>query len=224
MAPAILTACLPGPDQRTTPPRQDDAPASPPSNQLSASRPEELSGDTPLVEGHVVFRGMMLRAKGGYTVGGVVIQNGVDHVLEKALADAPRGDSRNTSWFLGAVVRIEGELREHKAPAEQKRDGLIMQMRSGSWSSVTRIDSAAIVEPAEMIEGTLSRSKGFFALAGHLISREDIAWSLSPNGGHEGDRVRLHGQSRTVVCEPNAQCLIQGSLPLFDVGHAERLP
>jgi hypothetical protein len=75
-----------------------------------------------------------------------------------------------------------------------------------------------------MIEGTLARSKGFFSLAGRLIIRDDLAWSLAPSGGREGDRVRLYGQPRTVVCEPGAQCLIEGSLPLFDVGRAERLP
>jgi hypothetical protein len=223
LSPAILTACLSSPDQRTTPPRQNDAPASPPSKELSASQPKELSDDTPLREGHIVFRGMVRPTKGGYQVRDVILDDGVDGVLQKALVGAPGGDSQNTSWFLGAVVRIEGELREHKASAEQKRD-VMMQVRGGSWFYVTRLDSAAIVKPAEAIEGTLSNSKGFFALAGRLISREDIAWSLAPNGGLQGDRVRLYGQSRTVVCEPNAQCLIEGSLPLFDVGRAERLP
>lgn len=164
---------------------------------------------------------MVRPTKGGYMVRGAVID---DDVLPKALAGRSGRDSRITDWFLGSVVRIEGELIEHKAAARQKQDEPIVQMRSGPWFQVTRVDSAAVVAPAEVIEGTLSRSKGFFALADHLISNEDLAWSLSPNGGHEGDRVRLHGQPRTVVCEPNAQCLIQGSLPLFDVGRAERLP
>ena len=168
-----------------------------------------------------MFRGMVRPTKGGYEVRGAIVD---DSVLRKALAGAPGNDPQNADWFVGAVVQIEGELHKHAAPTKEKGDGPVAQMRGGSWLQVTRVDSATIVAPAEVIEGTLGRSKGFFTLAGRLIRHDDLEWSLAPEGGREGDRVRLHGQPRTVVCEPNAQCLIGGSLPLFDVGRAERLP
>jgi hypothetical protein len=207
-------ACTPSPDARTKPPPvQNGASASSPSN--------ELADEAPLVQGHAVFRGMIRPTKGGYEVHGAIVD---DSALRKALASAPGSDPKNADWFLGAVVRIEGEVQKHEAAPAQSKDEPVAQMRAGSWTEVTRIDSATIVEPAKVIEGTLSRSKGFFALAGRLVTPADLDWSLAPEGGREGDRVRLHGQPRTVVCEPNAQCLIQGSLPLFDVGRAERLP
>ena len=42
-------------------------------------------------------------------------------------------------------------------------------------------------------------------------------------GPTAGDRVRLYGQPRTYVCPPDAQCLIGGSIPIFDIGRAERM-
>lgn len=213
LSPSFLLACTPSPEVRTEPPGHKDAPASSPVNELPA--------DAPLREGHVVFRGMVRPTKGGYEVRGAIVDEGD---LRRALAGAPGSDAKNGDWFLGAVVRIEGELRAHQASPRPAPDEPVAQMRSGSWFAVTRIDSATIVEPAQVIEGTLARSKGFFALEGRLISTDDLDWALAPSGGREGYRVRLHGQRRTVVCHPNAQCLIGGSLPLFDVGRAERLP
>lgn len=154
-------------------------------------------------------------------VGSVILD---DSDLKKALANAPGRDAGSSEWFLGAVVRIEGELHGEAAPAERRPDEPIVQMRSGPSLTITRIDTATIVKPAEVIEGTLARSKGLFELGGHLITREDLAWSLAPQGENQTGRVRLYGQSRTVVCEPNAQCLIGGSIPMFDVGRAQRLP
>jgi hypothetical protein len=206
-------ACTPSAEQRTSPVARVDAPASSPS--------DEVSEDAPLEQGHAIFRGMIRPTKGGYEVRGAIVD---DSALRKALASAPGSDPKNADWFLGAMVRIEGELQKHEAPAAQRQDEPAAQMRSGPWIEVTRIDAATIVEPAKVIEGKLSRSKGFFALSGRLVTPADLDWSLAPEGGREGDRVRLYGQPRTVVCEPNAQCLIQGSLPLFDVGRAERLP
>lgn len=180
----------------------------------------EIGPDKPLAAGRVIFRGMVRPTKGGYEVHGAIIE---DDLLPKALANAPAVDAKISEWFLGAVVRITGTVRKHD-PAPAMEDGIVMQTRSGSWFEVERIEEASVVKPAEKIEGTIERSKGFFAVAGHLISSEDVGWSLGPQGGKAGDKVRFFGQSRTVVCEPNAQCLIEGSLPLFDVGRAERLP
>jgi hypothetical protein len=205
---AVLAACTPSPGPQTPPsgPTSTPATTSAPSN--------EITDDAPLVEGHVVFRGMVRPTKGGYEVRGAIVDGSL---FRKALVGAPDD-------VLGAVVRIEGELQKHAAVPAQGPGGEFVQTRQGPWFEVTRVDSATVVAPAQTIEGTLGRSKGFFTLAGRLISREDVAWSLAPEGGHEGDRVRLYGQPRTVVCEPQAQCLIEGSLPLFDVGRAERLP
>ena len=83
------------------------------------------------------------------------------------------------------------------------------------------IESITIVKPAETIEGTLSRSKGLFAVGDRLVTSEDLGWSL--RDAKTGDRVRLYGQPRTYVCPPDAQCLIGGSIPLFDIGRAERM-
>ena len=109
-------------------------------------------------------------------------------------------------------------------PCDARSYVTIMQTRSGSWFQVVRVNAAEVVKPAEIIEGTLARSKGFFTVGGRLLRRDDLAWALSPTGGQEGVRVRVYGQSRTVVCGPEEQCLIEGSLPLFDVGRAVRLP
>jgi hypothetical protein len=57
----------------------------------------------------------------------------------------------------------------------------------------------------------------------HLVRRDDLDWSLVA-GWKDGDRVRLWGQPRVVVCDPRAQCLLGGSIPMFDVGRAQKLP
>lgn len=203
------------------PPNPTSSPSTPPP-QAKPAMPDitEIAPDQPLRAGHVAFQGMVRPTKGGYEVRGAILD---DDALPKALADAPGASSKDPEWFLGAVVRVACVVREHSAEPTSD-DGLVQQTRAGQWLEVERIESASVVEPAEVVEGTLARSKGFFAVGRHLVSQDDIAWSLGPQGAKEGDRVRLHGQPRTVVCEPDAQCLIDGSLPLFDVGRAERLP
>lgn len=213
-----LSACRPGPDSRPAQLAPPDAPA--PASASAPAVAKEPSPETPLVPGRVVFSGMIRPTKGGYEVRGVILEH---NALHHALADAPGRDAKNADWFLGAVVRIEGELRNDEA-REAAPGQPIVQQRIGPSLSLTRIDVATIVKPAEVIEGTLARSKGFFSIAGRLVGRNDLAWSLAPEGGRDGERLRLYGQSRTVVCEPNAQCLTEGSLPLFDIGRAERLP
>jgi hypothetical protein len=180
---------------------------------------KEIAPNAPLENGHVTFQGMVRPTKGGYDVRGVIVGDGT---LPKALAHARGAAEKNSDWFLGAIVRLTGQLVKHEAPPPSK-DGLVMQMRSGTWFDLERLEAASVVKPAEMIEGTLHRSKGFFSVGGRLVTAEDVAWSLGPKGSATGEDVRLFGQSRTVVCEPNAQCLLEGSLPLFDVGRAERL-
>jgi len=182
-----LAACTPSPDSRTAPPGPTEAPATS-TAPMTSSAPQAVSADAPLADGHTVFEGMVRPTKGGYEVRGVIIDGGD---LQKALAAAPGKDPKNSDWFLGAVVRIEGELHKHNAPPPDKDDGIPEQRRSGTWTQARRVDSASIVKPAEVIEGTLARSKGFFTVAGRLVSRDDLEWSLAPNGGKEGERVRL---------------------------------
>lgn len=218
----VVTACA----RTTDPPAPSNAPTpSKPAvtSERSESSPvmtntKEIAPDAPLESGHVTFQGMVRPTKGGYDVRGVVME---DDALPKALMSARGADEKNSEWFLGAIVRITGQLQKHEAPPPSP-DGVVMQMRSGTWFQLERLEVASVVKPAEMIEGTLNRSKGFFAVGGHLVTADDVAWSLGPQRPAEGEKVRFFGQSRTVVCEPNAQCLIGGSLPLFDVGRAER--
>ena len=174
-----------------------------------------------LQEGRTQFEGMVVPTKGGFMVFGVVIE---DDALPKALDAVRPQNVQRDDWFLGAVVQIDADLQKisNNSPRE---DGVVEQTRSGTWFQVRQLYTATIVKPAEVIEGELHRSKGFFALQSHLIDRHDLDWALGSGAGeYEGQRVRLYGQPRTVHCEPNAQCLIQGSLPMFDVGRAEKLP
>jgi len=172
----------------------------------------------PLEEGHVVFEGMVRGTKGGYEVRDVIID---DHVLEGALG--PPGADGTRRELLGSVLRIEGDLTKHTTPPQKDSDEP-EQMRSGTWFEASRIDSAKVAKPAEVIEGTLARSKGFYSIAGRLVSHEDFERYLGRRESKPSDRARLYGQPRTVHCEPNAQCLVGGSLPLFDVARAEWLP
>lgn len=177
-----------------------------------------LDEAAPLEEGVVAFEGMVRPSKGGYDVRGVTLD---DTALRRWMAQALDGLPRDPEWFLGARVKVTAELREHEGTSP--KGGLAVQTREGRFFSVSRLDSVELVKNAETIEGTLAPSKGFFALSGHLVTRDDLGWSLSPTGAQAGDRVRLRGQSRVVKC-PTPQCLLGGSLPLFDVARAERLP
>ena len=165
------------------------------------------------------FEGMVRPTKGGYDVRGVAFD---DTEVRRQMAGATDGIPSDPEWFLGAHVRVRCVLRMHSVTP--KKGGLVEQTRQGTFFLPSRVEAIELVRKAETLEGVLGRSKGFFSLNGHLISSEELAWSLAPTGGVSGERVRLRGQSRTVQCAPNAQCLVGGSLPLFDVGRAERLP
>lgn len=165
---------------------------------------------------------MVRPTKGGYEIRSVLLE---DAALPDALAkSAMDGIPKDPQWFLGAVVRVTAEIVAHDSPPPRS-DGLAEQRREGSWLSSSTIEVAELLERAQQIEGTVTRSKGLFQVGQHLVRREDLAWSLaSSGGGKEGDRVRLWGQPRTVHCAPNAQCLEGGSIPMFDVGRAEKTP
>ena len=221
-----LSACTPGSNAPGPVPRTVAATSTSPvpeealPSAAAKTSPRSLGREAPLEEGIVSWEGLVRPTKGGHDVRGVTLDS---DVIPRALgASAGDGLPNDSEWFLGAIVRVTADLR--KEITEHAEGGLAVQTREGTWYRAARIDSVELVARPQVIEGKLARSKGFFTLAGHLLSRGDLAWSLSPTGGKEGDWVRVWGQPRTVVCEPNAQCLTTGSLPLFDVGRASLKP
>ena len=207
------------------PPTAPPAAASAPRAAPSAAPPEE---DGELRAGRRTFRGMVRPTKGGYEVRGVIFEDGaLPDALAKSVMDGIPSDPQ---WFLGSVVRVTAEIvaDEYEADAPDqvgKPRGLVEQRRSGTWLTAKTIERVELVARAETVEGVLSRSKGFFEVGKYLVRRDDVAWSLAGSGGgKEGERVRLWGQPRIVRCHPDAQCLEGGSLPIFDVGRAEKLP
>ncbi len=199
-------------------PEQPDNPSQ--QRMVKGGTARAIADDAPLVEGSVTFEGIVRPVKGGYDVRGVAFDE--PEFRRWMAATTNDGIPKDAEWFLGARVRVVAVLVQHR-PAPP-HDGPAMQTRGGMFFSASRIGEIVLVKNAETIEGELGRSKGMFTLAGHLITPGDLAWSLSPTGGKAGDRVRLRGQSRTYVCPTDAQCLIGGSLPMFDVAQADRLP
>ncbi|HEY8379366.1 MAG TPA: hypothetical protein VIK91_22885, partial [Nannocystis sp.] len=183
----------------TTACASSEAPPQAPAVQEAAAAGEPAPTSTPKA---ATVSGMIRPTKGGYMVGEAVVAG---ELLREALARAPGRDPKDPEWFLGAVVRIEGELRESEASSGRGPDGLAQQTREGSYTAIVRVDAATIEKPAVAIEGELGRSKGLFSLAGHLIAAQDLDWALAPEGGRPGDRVRLYGQPRTYVCAPYEQ-------------------
>jgi hypothetical protein len=196
------------------------APVHPPA--LPSAPPGEIADDAPLRAGLVAFEGMVRPVKGGLEVRSVVLD---ESLVRNAMTQSADGLPSDPDWFLGARVRVVATLVFHQAGSARGPNGEIMQLREGPSFEAKAPVSIELRKNAETIEGILGPSKGMFQLAGHLISREDLGWSLAGKGGAQsGDRVRLRGQSRTYVCPPMAQCLTSGVLPLFDVARAERLP
>lgn len=158
---------------------------------------------------------MGVPTKGGVDVRGVTFSV---EALSSALASA---GAVHEDDLLGAKLAIVAELEQVSAP--EAPEGIAVQSRAGTWLRPKRLLSARVVAPAQMITGEANRSKGFMVVGEYLVSRKDLAWALAGQDP-EGKRVRLWGQPRTVVCDPNSQCLAGGSLPLFDVGRAELVP
>lgn len=181
-----------------------------------------LRDEGPLEEGRVVFQGMVRPTKGGFDVRGVTLDGGETPPRVRL----PKGDSGGApghDGLLGAVLRVTAELR--RVTAEPRAEGEPMvQSRSGSWFVAERVLDLELVQRPVVVEGEIGRSKGLFSVGPYLVERSELAWALPNDGGEKGGRVRLYGQPRIVTCEPNAQCLLGGELPMFDVGRAERLP
>ncbi len=180
---------------------------------------EAIPANVPLRAGRVRFEGMVRPTKGGFDVRGVTLDHGR---LLDALSTGG-GARRTEDSVLGALLAIEAELVRE---ADARSDGsLRLQSRGGEHFRVEELAKVEVLAEPATVEGKLERSKGYFSIASHLVSADDLRWSLVElNGNFEGKRVRLWGQPRTEHCAPNAQCLTSGSLPMFDVGRAEVLP
>jgi len=186
---------------------------------VTPTTPRVLRGEEALEEGHVQWEGVVRPSKGGHDVRGVTLD---DDLLPRLLAaSSVDGTPADPGWYLGALVRVTAEL--HRQSASFSPGDPIVQTRSGTWLSAARVDAVELVARAQVIEGVLHKSKGYFAIQGRLVPRSELAWALAPEGGKDGERVRLWGQPRLVVCAPGEQCVTDGVLPLFDVGRAERL-
>lgn len=145
---------------------------------------------------------MVIPVPGGYQIDGVTfVGSTLPDALLRSTSSAPPNDPQ---WFVGAIVRIS----------------------SLGSSSGTRIESAELITHAGVLEGELQASKGFFSVDRHLLDRSHLEKLFASRGGAApGDRVRLWGQPRIERCNPGEQCLVgRGSLPLFDVARAEKLP
>ncbi len=226
VAPAIayVTACAPRVDP--PPPDVDVTPAASAHASGAESAPppavtaaaEAIPDGAPLRAGRVRFEGMVRPTKGGLDVRGVTFDP------SRLIALLPRGaGERSQDSLLGAKLAIVAELVGEE---DARGDGSeVVQRREGAYFRARQLERVEVVAEPVRIEGKLERSKGFYAVAGRLVTADDLRWSLVTSGGDfAGKQVRLFGQPRTVVCEPNAQCLTSGALPLFDVGRAEIVP
>jgi hypothetical protein len=160
---------------------------------------------------------MVRPTKGGLDVRGVTFSfEALRTALAKGEALPPRYDD-----LLGAQLSVVARLV--KGSSEQGSGDIVVQGRAGDWWRVEALISAQLVAKPQQIAGEVKRSKGYFAVGQYLVSPSDLAWSLQ-GGEALGKRVHLWGQPRTVQCDPRAQCLRDGALPLFDVGRAEFAP
>lgn len=220
---ALVWACASGCGREVAAvPALPEPPSPPPSasTSVSAAPPKnvgplrEIAGEEPLAEGRVAFEGMARPTKGGVSVRGVTFDEAdVSRLL-------PANGRGGVEAHLGARLRVVAVLEKVES-APPKPGEPVMQMRVGTFFVPRAVESISVVRAAEVLEGVLSRSKGMFAVGARLVTSEDLGWAL--RDAKEGDKVRLYGQPRTYVCPPEAQCLIGGSIPLFDIGRAERV-
>jgi len=217
-----MVACAPSePPKRAQPDElmvPGPSPAVTPSPQASAEndaepQPRAIPDGASLGDGLVEFSGILRPTKGGLDVRGVTLAL---ETLTTALH--PRDRALTYDDLLGTKLRVVAELEARAA--DSPAGDLAVQTRSGHWYEVRRLVAAEVLARAELIEGVVSRSKGFFAVAKHLVTRDDLSWALR-GVDPVGQRVRLWGQPRVQACAPAAQCLIGGELPMFDVARAE---
>ncbi|MFO0612935.1 MAG: hypothetical protein U0414_10125 [Polyangiaceae bacterium] len=246
-----LSGCAsPGP---TATPKSTEDPTAPKSSEVAVTpstpassppknAPAEIAEADPVHPGYVSFTGMITPAKDGFSVRGVVVTEKLRDQIRSVVDVLPK----DPDWFIGAKVKLTGKVAQHdddpRGPGlAGGPGGIVSQGHDGAWMSLDVIDRIELVALPVVVEGELTRSKGLFALdpctetphekgapptrpCSYLVSRGDLAWSLvGSGGGNEGDRVRLFGQPRLVVCDPRDPCLTGGTIPMFDVGRAEKL-
>lgn len=163
---------------------------------------------------------MLRPTKGGLDLRGVTFSL---EALSAAL-EAEGGPARGYDDLLGARVSVVASLKSVADPAQPESKRGAVQRRSGAHFVSDDLISAQIEAEAEQIEGLVARSKGLLSVSKYLVQREDLRWALPGAPDAIGLRVKLWGQPRTVHCNPEEQCLIGGSLPMFDVARAERVP
>ena len=190
-----------------------DEPAAAKTNAPSDA-PPTLTADEALREGLVTLEGVVRPTKGGLDLRGVTL------ALERLKRVLPE-ESRAVGYdeLLGSKLSVVVEL-EARHGAAAAPDQPAIQARSGDGFVARELREATILEPPVVIEGEVSRSKGLLAVGKHLVTKSDLSWSLR-GVDPMGKRVRLWGQPRTHVCHPQAQCLVGGSIPMFDVARAE---
>ncbi len=212
------TVDLSRPDGSARPPAPMTKPKTMP---IPSATPEAAAAEEsgPIAEGLTTWRGMVVPTKGGFQIRDVTVEHG--RFTELLFASAIDGLPSDPDWYLGAVVRVRGTVVRH---ADEAPDGgpIHAQRRAGSWLGASRLEWVELVKNAEQIEGVLHRSKGFFSVGKALVAPRDIGWAIA--GAQEGDKVKLWGQLHVQVCDPRAQCLLEGSLPIFAVGRGKKLP
>lgn len=179
---------------------------------------KDLGATAPLEAGHVRWEGMVRPTEGGLDVRGVTLPRAA--LVEKLQASPHDGTPADPDWFLGAVVRVTGALRQ---PTSEGPDG--GPTSPGARLVAARLDTVELVRAAEQIEGIIHRSKGMWSLDRYLLDRHDLEQALLSGGdGKVGTHVRVWGQSHVYRCDPREQCLVGGSMPIFVVARARVIP
>ncbi len=183
----------------------------------ASARAKVLGERDKLEAGLVTFEGMARPANGGLDVRGVLLdESDVKGALAEPVADL--------ETLMGARLRVTASLTEHDESVNVPSRGEVAQQRTGHFFQPKKLHAVAVLADAQVLEGTLGRSKGFFTLEGRLVDHHELDRALAPKPAASGEHVKIYGQARTVVCDPHAQCLIEGSLPVFDIGRAVRVP
>lgn len=213
----LVALALVGCARSTPPPSIQPEPVASVSSTPDGVRVLGRSG--PLESGRVSFEGVVRPTKGGFDVRGVSFD---DAPFRAQLAGFVDGKPVDPDWFLGALVQVTTTLEKRHVASATDDAGLVMQTKVGDFFVTTGPVQVELRANAVLLEGTLVRSKGFFGVGGRLVGAPDVAWALV--GAKVGAKVRLWGQPYDQKCRPEAQCLVGGVLPLFDVGRGEVLP
>lgn len=160
-APLLAAGCAPAADPapRATP---VDLPPAPPAAATTLPVREPVSpvvvaDGAPLGDGLQTFTGMVRPTKAGLDVRGVVFD---DDTLPRAL-----GQTRSEP-LLGAMVAITADLVRHDVAPQPPGEPAI-QMRSGTWHGVRKLERARVVAAPVVIEGVVTRSKGLVSVGEH---------------------------------------------------------